>query len=220
MATAARRSEPGFTLIEVMFAFAVLATALLAFYVTLSRATLLSETNKQVKMALFEAQSIVEEIQGVPFDAIMDPDYPSPSAPAPRYRHLQDVEPARLYGTNPATGQPNPPRLENERVRVWYGTQLDVNDTNGNGDRTDVQPLPIVPGSSVYTNLAPDPDTGQPIEQNRPANNSAQGDEFITPDPLYVTVEVSWAGPSGKTPDGQGGWMRNMFQRITLVRSR
>ena len=208
-----RRKEctGGFTLIEVIIALAILSTALVAFYITLNRAMLLSETNKQVKIALFDAQAVVEEIQGVPFDEIMDPDYPSPSEPNPRFRHLQYVDLGKFLGINPMTGKPNE-HLKDEKIRIWYGSQLDTGDVNGNSDRTDAKPLPIVPGSDVLTALAPNPGAGVLVEKYRPANNNAPlNDQFITPDPLYVTVEVTWIGPNEPTP---------MSMRITFVRSR
>ena len=205
-----RRKEctGGFTLIEVIIALAILSTALVAFYITLSRAILLSETNKQVKVALFDAQAVVEEIQGVPFDEIMDPDYPSPSEPNPRFRHLQYVDLGKFLGINPATGKPNE-HLKDEKIRIWYGSQLDAGDANGNSDQTDAKPLSIVPGSDVLTALAPNPGAGVLVEKYRPANND--GGQFTTPDPLYVTVEVTWIGPNDPTP---------MSMRITFVRSR
>ena len=233
MSNVETRSPRGFTLLEVVLALSVLAVGLMAFYVTLSRAMLLSETNKQIKIALFEAQSIVEEIQGVPFDEVMDPDYPSATQPNPRYRHLQYVEDWRLYGeTAPGNRIANPPRLEDEKVRVWYGKELDTSDVSVMGisdpvvinpDGTVVvqhaarlnvaKPLNIVPGSQNVALLDVDytkvPAHTVP-ERCRPANNSPLNDEFITPEPLYVTVEVTWNGPT-RTP---------MAQRITFVRSR
>ncbi|HEY3320897.1 MAG TPA: prepilin-type N-terminal cleavage/methylation domain-containing protein [Planctomycetota bacterium] len=207
-------TQRGFTLLETLLALSVLLTALLAFYVTSSRALILSETNKQIKMALLHAESIVEELQGCPFDSIMDPDYPSYDYPNPRYRHLQNVDHVKLWGKDPATGQAFPPPLDYEEIRVWYGSRLDVNDKNGNLDYTDAEPLDY---NTTYDN---NDNTAVPRERYRPLNNSPLGDEFITPEPLYITVEVSWLGPTNRVPDGKGGFERNMFQRITFVRSR
>lgn len=215
----ARKTAPAFTLVEAVLALAILATALLAFYVTLSRALLLSETNKQVKIALFDAQSIVEEIQGMPFNSIMDPDNPTAQNPTPRYRHRQEVPLEKLFGKDPATGLPNLPHLEDEKIVVWYGAALDLNDDNKNGDTTDALPLPIVPGSDLVEHLSPaEAKPGVPPipEKFRPANNTAG--QFVTPEPLYITVEVSWVGPA-KAPDASGNYIR-MSQRLTFVRSR
>lgn len=256
----------GFTLVETVLALAVLTIVLMAFNLTTQRALLLSETNKQIKIALLDAESVVEEIQGVPIDSIMDPDFPTPSVPTPRYRHLQYIDPRRLFGTDPNNANAsNPPHLKNEQIRVWYGSgpetsNIDVKtayptavplaaapppsallpspaDRSPSSDyppapsspilyltspgsgtvvvdhavRWNVAaPLPIVPGSGSVTYL--DFSGGHPPEQYRPANNhpgSAPSD-FVVPDPLYVTVEVSWTGPSGLT----------MYQRVTFVRSR
>jgi hypothetical protein len=214
-----RKPAPAFTLIEAVLALSILATGLLAFYVTLSRALLLSETNKQIKVALFDAQSVVEEIQGMPFNNIMDPDNPTAQNPSPRFRHRQEIPHTRLFGKDPATGLANSPRLEDEKIVVWYGAELDLADDNKNGDFADALPLPIVPGSDKLTHLSPAeaPSGVPPIpEQYRPANNTAG--QFVTPEPLYITVEVSWVGPS-KAFDKDGNYIR-MFQRLTFVRSR
>jgi hypothetical protein len=137
--------------------------------------------------------------------------------PKPRYRHRQEVAHERLFGTDPATGDPNPPRLEDQIVRVWYGSRLDLNDVNGNGDTTDAEPLVIVPGSdSPSYPLKPSP--SNPTERFRPANNSPLADQFVTPEPLYVTVEVSWVSRSAVL-DANGDPVRTV-QRLTFVRSR
>jgi len=198
----------GFTLIEAMLAFAVLTTALLALYSTLTRAILLSETSKQVKIAIFDAQSIAEEIQGTDFDKIMDPDWPNFETPQPKFRHRQLVDLSRV-------GQPAEPHLDGEEIRVWYGSGLDTLDANGNGNTTDALPLAIVPGSDLVANL--EPTAAQPNEQFRPVL-SAGSSQFMTPEPLYITVEVSWIGPV-KANDSFGNPIRS-FQRITFVRSR
>ncbi|MCY3018101.1 MAG: prepilin-type N-terminal cleavage/methylation domain-containing protein [Planctomycetota bacterium] len=207
MVFAWRTAYRGFTLVEVVLALTVLAIALLAFYTTYSRALVLSETDKQVKIALFDAQSIVEEMQGLPFDEIMDPDYPSYTNPKPRFRHLQYVSNDRLYGVG---GQPH---LEGELVQVWYGTALDTT-CSFRPDPTVAKPLPWVAGTDAH------PDDAVPLERYRPANNSYDNSEFITPEPLYVTVEVTWVGPVNKVLDGHGGYVRDMVQRISFVRSR
>lgn len=225
------RPIAGFSMVEVLLAFLVLSIAMLAFYSTVSRALILSETNKQIKTAAADAQSIIEEIAGMPFDQIMDPDYPTPENPAPRFRHRQEIDPARLWGVDPLTLMLNLPHLEDERITVTYAAQ-DSGDLDGNGDREEVLrdtadingdgdtnewlPLPIVPGSDANANLAP---TGaQPVERFRPANNSPALDEFRTPEPLYITVSVTWIGPV-KATDGAGNPVR-MVQKLTLVRSR
>lgn len=224
-------NESGFSLIEALLGFIVLSVGLLAFYSTLSRALILSETNKQIKIAVNDAQGIIEEIAGVPFDEIMDPDYPTSEAPQPRFRHRQDVPAARLFGINPLTSAPNPPRLEDERVTVTFSAQdstdadgdgdvsemlTDTADLNGDGDTAEWLPLAIVPGADTKTNLTPT--AGEPVERFRPANNSPALDEFRTPEPLYITVSVSWVGPV-RMLDAGGNPVR-MVQKITFVRSR
>jgi hypothetical protein len=224
-------SRRGFTIVEALLGFVVLSVGLLAFYATLSRSLILSETNKQVKIALNDAQTIIEEIAGIPFDAIMDPDYPTAEVPAPRFRHRQEIAPTRLFGSNPDTGLSNPPRLEDQRVTVTYAALdtsdadgdgifdevlLDTADVNGDGDTNEWRPLPIVPGSATKTNLAP---TGaSSVEQFRPANNSPALDEFRTPEPLYITVSVSWIGPV-RVLDSVGNPVR-MTQKLTFIRCR
>jgi hypothetical protein len=84
--------------LEAVLAAIVLAIGMVALIVAVSRALLLSETNKQIKLALFDIQGIVEEIQGAAFDEIMDPDYPTSQAPIPRFRNGQNVPGVRLYG--------------------------------------------------------------------------------------------------------------------------
>jgi len=218
-----KRSSCGFTLIEVILALTILSVGMLTLYITLSRALLLTETNKQIKIALFQAQSIVEEIIGVPFDQIMDPDYPNAATPNPRYRHMQYVEDYRLYGGTKI--KPNLPRLTNEKVLVWYGSQVDTSNVTVPGNLNPVvintsgtitvqhailtpvaHPLNIVPGSDKVATLAPPPSP----EQCRPASNSPDGSQFATPEPLFVTVQVTWTGPTGQP----------MVQRLTVVRSR
>jgi hypothetical protein len=239
----------------------------MTFYLTTQRALVLSDTNKQIKVALLDAESLVEEIQGAPIDTIMDPDFPSPSAPAPRYRHLQYVDPRRLFGTDPNNpNASNPPHLKNEQIRIWFGSGPDTSDWDVKTKYPSAVPLPGAPPPNV---LLPDPSErnppsnsppaptppilylqspgsgtvlvnhavrynvaaplaivpgsdsvtyldfsggGSPPEQCRPANNNPKSAPaaFLTPDPLYVTVEVSWTGTSGLT----------MYQRLTFVRSR
>jgi len=286
MRPVAKRLSPGFTIIDVLLGFSVLAIVLLIFFLTTQRSLLLSETNKEIKIALLDAQSIVEEIQGTPIDTIMNPDSPPASIgppQIPRYRHLQYVDPRRLFGTDlvtdPTGNTALPPHLKNEQVRVWYGQLADQIDPTKNSitvkttypnavplrgvgtpfgatlgppsailpnstDRIPASnwppaptttilylqaagsgtvlvdnalrnnvtvPLPIVPGSDAVTYL--DLAGGPSPEQYHPSPAP-----FTTPDPLYVTVEVSWTGPGPAASSGQ--MAPTMFQRISFVRSR
>lgn len=219
----------GFTLLEALLALTILVVGILTLYLTLSRAQLLMETNREIKVAVLQAASIAEEIIGVQFDSMMDPDYPSALAPLPRYRHMQYVQDYRLYGGTVTS--PNPSRLTNEKVLVWYGDHIDTSNVtvagntnpvivNANGTVTVQQalyahvaaPLNLMtsPNSLNVTNLTPIVTPSFVPELNRPANNSPDGTQFNTPDPLFVTIQVTWTGPNNQP----------MIQRLTLVRSR
>jgi prepilin-type N-terminal cleavage/methylation domain-containing protein len=247
---AGARTRRGFTLVEVVIALAVVTIALIAMYMMVSRSLLLSRVNRQTKIALFHAQTIVEQIMGAPFDQIMDPDYPILSEPQPRFRHLQEVRPLiAIFGFEVDTGgnpiidietlEPQPrglpadrhkitefeaingARIEVQRyvvdseptgtlpdecITVTYGTQLDTADLDGDGDTAEVLPLAIVANSHNQTNYIPT--GGAPNERFRPLDNA--GGSFVTPDPLYFTVKVSWEGEQG----------HRMWRQITAVRTR
>jgi len=217
-----RSEQSGFTLLEVVLAFTVLAVGMMALYAPMSRGMILSETNKQIKVALFDAQGIVEQIAGTPFDQIMDPDYPTFNSPAPAFRHRQLIDPKKLFGINPNDStKANDAHLEDEQVSVTFGASLDVNDLDNDGDRTEVIPLAIEPGSATrhptfQTTASPSPPGVNLIEQFRPAKTNV--DEFRTPEPLYMTIEVSWVGPV-KSYDSSGQLIR-MVQKLNFVRVR
>lgn len=246
----AARNGKGFSLLEVVLALSILSIGSLAFYTMLSRGLLLSETNKQVKIALFHGQTVVEEIMGTPFDQIMDPDYPVATAPEARFRHMQEIRPLiAIFGFMtdaggnaivdsstlelvprglPADGHkitqqvyiagvltpvqrfvvdsPTIGTLSDECITVTYGSQLDTADADGDGDTTNALALPIITNSQDQAQYVPT--AGGTNERFRPQNN--QGTSFVTPEPLYFTVEVSWKGPKDE----------RMSQRLTAVRSR
>jgi hypothetical protein len=60
----------GITLAEVIIALVIMTTAMMAVVTTISNALLLSETNRQYKMAIFDTQAVVDLIAGTPYEEI------------------------------------------------------------------------------------------------------------------------------------------------------
>jgi prepilin-type N-terminal cleavage/methylation domain-containing protein len=134
-------SPPGFSLLEVIISLAILVTVMLSVHHLIAALNLQNETNRQIKIAVFDAQSVLEGIIGTPFDQIMDPDYPSVGTAQPLFPHNVDLPAYRTMQND-----------QNEQILVTY--------TDANG--TDVDPTSL---------------------------------PFTTPDPLYVTITVTWTGP-------------------------
>lgn len=82
----------GLTLLEVVIAFSLLTLGLLAIIATAQTAILRSDVNREVKIAVFDVQSVIEQIAGSPFEEICVPQY---SPAGPRY-------PQGKYYINPA----------------------------------------------------------------------------------------------------------------------
>ena len=104
----------GFTLVEVMFAVAILATALTALVSAALTALHESEVNRDFKLAIFDTKSIVEQIAGTPFNEICNASYAAASGTVPRFTQGA----LNLATTLGATA--SQPHLSNERITVSY----------------------------------------------------------------------------------------------------
>ena len=141
-----------------------------------------------------DAQSIVEEIQGMVIDEIMNPDFPTPNTPNPAYRHLQYVPPGEMFGySNPPTNTiANQPNLLNERARVWYGTAPDTSSTVATATCLN-EGGPT--GSGLYT---------YPVGTSTVINNLASFQHMTLPLPI-VAGSDSTTYPLGPTTSRPGG---------------
>src|SRR5882762_8263726 len=64
------RNVKGLSLLEVTVAFAIFLTASLAIIQTVQATMVRSEINRELKIAIFDARSVIEEIQSKQFDEI------------------------------------------------------------------------------------------------------------------------------------------------------
>jgi type II secretory pathway pseudopilin PulG len=203
------------TLVEVIIALVVLTTAMLAVVTTITSALLLSETNRQFKMAVFDTQSVVDQIAGTPYEEICDAD--SNYAAGPRF-------PQGMYYLDEATAQmrfqpihypsgtylapsPNPyvklnllgtdPQAE-QKIYIFYFSDetrqqyfhTSVRDRNLDPRRSDYSPLPDL----LSINWTPGYKPWLPLD--RPAGSPATVYDLKNPpDPLYMVVRCVWNGP-------------------------
>ena len=122
-----------------MITAAVISIALMGFIAAPMMAVNLSADSREQNIALFDLKAVADHIAGLPFDRIMDPDYPQGSPLAPIHPHGGVVA--------------SMDHLDQERLIVYYYDQ------NGN-----LLPLPGDPENAWATSNIPTPfDTPDPL---------------------------------------------------------
>ncbi len=87
----AQRSDKGFTLLEVMVALAIIATALVTLLGTHMMSLNLAQKNKEQSICTFLARQKMEELYTIPFDSVAN-DSGNFGADYPHYEWELDVE--------------------------------------------------------------------------------------------------------------------------------
>jgi len=142
----------GLTLVEVLVALSVMLIGGLALVGVASHTMALSDANRTLKIAVFDAQSVVESISGAPFDEICNTTFPTPTLAAPRFPQ-GDVT-ARCHVNVP--GELNP------RVYVHYFPDAASQNAFLNLKESDYLAAPALPpwlpaSGAVSLQTPPDP---------------------------------------------------------------
>ena len=172
------KRDKGFTLLEVMIASAMLATAALATMTAMYAASSATEATRERNVANFHLMAVAEKIAGLPFDNIMNPRYPPGAGQCPFFPNGGEPWFLGADGKHHALYR----QLEDEQVIVRY-----VNTAIG---------MPK-PGEANYPVLFGDPvDT---LDRAWGAGNDVFGavTSYTTPDPLDIIIEATWRNPTG-----------------------
>jgi prepilin-type N-terminal cleavage/methylation domain-containing protein len=208
----------GMTLLEVMIALSILSVSMMGVIAAISHAMLLSDTNRQLKMAIFDTQSVMDQVAGTPYTEICNtannpgvgPRFPQGKyyldtyngKPVVRFLPIDsaDHRAQRLaLPTDYAAGAPYFCKQINQFVRLHLATTEPETaekilvfyfpDANSQLTFRTIPDKNIDPDRADYVDLA-----------TKPWLSLSSGSVNLAnpPDPLYVTVRCVWKGPEGQ----------------------
>ena len=171
-----RQAQRGFTLLEVTVAFAIFMIAALGIIQAVNATMVRSEINRELKIAIFDARSVVEEVQGKVFDEIANISYGDgipyyPQGPVDILAHL-GFDPADLVQQH----------LSNERIFIYFFV-----------DSTSQSQL--IQYSEATMLATKDAGNNYYLPNTLKNDNSTAGCLTAPPDPLRFTVVVFWDTP-------------------------
>ena len=180
------RFERGMTLLEITVAFAIFLTAALAIIQTVSATMVRSEINRELKIAIFDARSVIEEVQSKQFDEICN----FQNSVGRIYYPQGPVDIANRLGFDPTNNFEK--HLENEAIYIYYFHQPTIAfpDTQG-------QLLAYTEATMAATHDATVPRFNYYLPITLPLTDPLDGTGWLgaPPDPLRFTVVVFWDTP-------------------------